>query len=480
DFGAIALAAYATRSGAVAAPSWWDPSWFGLAALVAVVLNGIAVPSRAAIVAAVAGALVGWSAGHPLPALAAGLAIALMAVALEPLRRLSDERSAAGLPAGLARANGQAGLPALAVDPGDSTPVGEDDLRAAAAMLNVATIILLVQDSSRRRRTPSGELHSLQDGAYRVQRVSLDPDSAEQAGGLGFFPPPGLHLPPPRRVKPLHGQAGELGRIVLAGGLPAPAQPQSKQATTQDALLAVLAALWSLRLDNRRLAVEAESRLLDIVESLVTSVEAKDPYTSGHSKRVCRYSLLIAEALGVTGRELEEIGIGAALHDVGKLGIPEQVLSKPAKLDPAEWELMKSHPKTGAKIIDSFNQSTTVLHIIFHHHERYDGRGYPAGLQGDAIPFPARIVAVADALDAMTSQRSYQANRTILDALQEVRRNTGAQFDPQVVDALLRLPLHKLEEIAPKAPAPAPGAAPLSAPPAPRPEPRGVAVAAAG
>jgi putative nucleotidyltransferase with HDIG domain len=216
--------------------------------------------------------------------------------------------------------------------------------------------------------------------------------------------------------------------------------------------VAVLTATWALRLDNQRLAAEAEARLLDIVESLIASVEAKDVYTSGHSKRVCRYSVLIAEQLGLTGRALDDVAIGAALHDVGKIKIPDHVLCKPGKMDDAEWQLMKSHPKVGARIVDSFNQSPAVLHIIFHHHERYDGRGYPAGLEGEAIPLVARIAAVADALDAMTSGRIYQRNRSLLEALDELRANAGKQFDPKVVEAALSLPRDQLQAVVPKLP----------------------------
>ncbi len=171
--------------------------------------------------------------------------------------------------------------------------------------------------------------------------------------------------------------------------------------------------------------------------------------------------MLIAEALGCDGPVLDEIAIGAALHDVGKLGIPEHVLHKREKLDAAEWELMKSHPRIGARIIDSFNHSRIVLESIFHHHERFDGTGYPARLAGEAIPLHARIVGVADALDAMTSGRTYQSTRTMAQALEELRANAGRQFCPRVVEATLSIPLERLQAIAPRA-EPAPAAPPAS------------------
>lgn len=325
----------------------------------------------------------------------------------------------------------------------DATPLGEPDLRAAAAMLNMPHLAVLVNEPTRPHDEPWGELHLLDGQSYTVHRVPLQTEAED----LGCVPPAGLRLPRPYRVKTLYGMTGEMGKLVL-GPL-----GDGSAGESADTLLALLGAWWSLRLENRRLAAEAESRLLDMVESLITSVEAKDPYTSGHSKRVCSYSELIAREMGLVGHDLEEIAIGAALHDVGKLGIPEHVLRKPSKLDDDEWQQMKSHPRVGARIIDSFNQSQVILDTIYHHHEHFNGRGYPRGLAGSAIPLPARIVGAADALDAMTSARSYQRNRTIPDALEEIKRNAGTQFDPAVVQALLRIPVAALQEIAPNVPA---------------------------
>jgi putative nucleotidyltransferase with HDIG domain len=343
-----------------------------------------------------------------------------------------------------------------------AAPLEEPDLRAAAAMLGVGEIALLVPDRGSRSRIAFGELKALSRGAYKTYRVPLGGPGEDEA--LGFIEPPGLRLPRPYAVKPLIGQSGELARIVVGSAAGETGENGARTAPS-DSLLALLGAWWSMRLDNRRLAADAEQRLLDIVESLITSVEAKDPYTSGHSKRVCRYSELIAQSMGIAGRELEEIAIGAALHDVGKLGIPESVLRKPSKLDDDEWEQIKSHPKVGARIIDSFNQSYQVLYAIQHHHEHWNGNGYPGRLAGEAIPLPARIVGVADALDAMTSARSYQRNRTIEDALEEIKKSAGRQFDPAVVEAVLRVPVATLEGIAPVAPmaVPEPTARPVAA-----------------
>ena len=425
-------------------PPDWDPVWTVSVVLVVTALNGAVAPPKAAAAAAAAGAATAWFLGFPLVGALAAAALASVALVAAPLRRASLPPD---LPVRLADAAQSGAFGAAATS--DAPPLGEHDLRAAAASLGTSDIAVLVHDTSRRQRSPSGDLHVLRGGRYAVHRVPLDARPPEQAEPLGFHAPPGMRLSPQSHTKPLNGQSGALGRVIL------PAWPQPERSgvpTAREALLALLAATWSLRLDNHRLVRDAEAHLLDMVESLITSVEAKDPYTSGHSKRVCKYSLLLGETLGVSGRELDEIGIGAALHDVGKLGVPEQILSKPAKLDDAEFSVVRAHPKVGARIIDSFNQSQAVVDIIFHHHERFDGGGYPAGLAGEVIPYQARIVGVADALDAMTSGRAYQRNRSVRDALEEIRRHAGRQFDPKIVQALLRMPIARLEAIAPAVP----------------------------
>ncbi len=432
----------------------WDPAWTVPTVLAMTALNGAAAPTGMALAAAGAVAATGWLLGFPAIAALVSAGLAAVALVAAPLRRASFPPD---LPRRLADAARSSTFGTAA--PSDVVPLGENELRAAVSSLGTSEIAVLIHDTSRRQRNATGDLHLLRDGDYTVHRVPLDTRPPDLAEPLGFYVPPGVRLPAQPQAKPLLGQHGMLGQVIV----PAWPQPERRgMPSARDALLALLAATWSLRLDNHRLAREAEAHLLDMVESLITSVEAKDTYTSGHSKRVCKYSLLLAEMLGLSGRAMEEIAIGAALHDVGKLGVPEQLLSKPAKLDDAEWSVMRAHPKVGVRIIDSFNQSQAVADMIFHHHERFDGSGYPAGLQGESIPYQARIVGVADALDAMTSGRAYQRNRSVRDALEELRRNSGRQFDPAMVEAMLRVPVAKLEEIAPPV---LPGT-PIGAPPA--------------
>jgi hypothetical protein len=177
----------------------------------------------------------------------------------------------------------------------------------------------------------------------------------------------------------------------------------------------------------------------DTIAALSRSMEAKDFYTGSHTERVAAVAVGIARRLGFRDEELEAIEFGALLHDIGKIGIPEHVLSKPGKLNEDEWELIKTHPVISDYILSELDLHPFVRQCARSSHERIDGAGYPDGLSGEAIPLPARIVLVADALDALTSTRSYRAARPMLGALAEIRAHTGTQFCPKVVAALEEL-----------------------------------------
>jgi putative two-component system response regulator len=169
----------------------------------------------------------------------------------------------------------------------------------------------------------------------------------------------------------------------------------------------------------------------------ITSLEARDPYTRGHSRRVTHYSLKIAEELGVTGPELEDLRRAAVFHDLGKIGVRDAVLNKPGKLTDEEWVEIVHHPQTSVHILKNIPRFVPSLPAILHHHERFDGRGYPARLSGDKIPFASRIMAIADTFDAMTSTRPYRDALPVSDAIAEIRRCSGTQFDPDIVPAFL-------------------------------------------
>lgn len=178
-----------------------------------------------------------------------------------------------------------------------------------------------------------------------------------------------------------------------------------------------------------------EESSLEAIESLNATVEAKDPYTAGHSSRVQRIALSIGDELGLTFKELDALRFGALFHDIGKIAIPDALLTKPDPLTEDEYELMKRHSEEGARIVAKFGRLRESVPIIRHHHERFDGRGYPDGLVAEDIPLPAAIAGLADAWDAMTIERPYQRALSSAEALQEVRACRGTQFVPVVVDA---------------------------------------------
>ncbi|PYQ13743.1 MAG: two-component system response regulator [Acidobacteria bacterium] len=185
-----------------------------------------------------------------------------------------------------------------------------------------------------------------------------------------------------------------------------------------------------------RLQVSYETTL----EALAAALDTRDTETQGHSVRVSDYTVVIARRMGVEDPELTEIRRGALLHDVGKIGISDAVLRKPGKLSPEEWIEMRKHPEIGYRILSGIKFLEKSLPIVIAHQERYDGSGYPRGLKGEEIPLGARIFAVVDTLDAMTSDRPYRRALSYETARQEIIRNSGIQFDPSVVEVFLSIP----------------------------------------
>jgi len=197
--------------------------------------------------------------------------------------------------------------------------------------------------------------------------------------------------------------------------------------------------LEALLAENRGLLASLSRGHLQLIRGLAQSIDAKDPYTAGHTSRVAQYSVRIAGALGLDDATRREIEHGALLHDIGKIGVPDAVLTKPGPLDDKEWEAMRLHPLVACAILDGVDLSPTVLSMVRHHHENLDGTGYPDHLAGDELPIAARIARVADAFDAMTSDRPYRDALTLNAARAELRRNKGTQFCPEIVDAFEEL-----------------------------------------
>jgi putative nucleotidyltransferase with HDIG domain len=183
------------------------------------------------------------------------------------------------------------------------------------------------------------------------------------------------------------------------------------------------------------------------LEALGSALDTRDVGTEAHSRRVHGYALATARAYGLPEADLADLGHGVLLHDIGKIGIPDAILLKPDRLTDEEWAIMRRHPEIGARLIRDIAFLQGAIPIVRHHHERWDGAGYPDGLRGVEIPLGARIFAVVDAFDAMTFDRPYSRAVSFGAARAELRRSAGAHFDPAVVEAFMRLPDHVLEDI---------------------------------
>ena len=193
-----------------------------------------------------------------------------------------------------------------------------------------------------------------------------------------------------------------------------------------------------------------EKAYLDSIQTLRYTVEAKDPYTRGHSDRVSEYSVLIGEALSLSDDDIKTLRVGGLFHDIGKIGIPDAILLKESKLTDDEYSEIKNHPSIGAHILCNAEVFKDIIPIVKHHHERYDGRGYPSRLKGEDIPYLARITAVADAFDAMTSKRTYRNSLPLNVVKEEIEKNLGTQFDPEIGKVFLDIlnnQYPKIEEI---------------------------------
>jgi response regulator RpfG family c-di-GMP phosphodiesterase len=201
---------------------------------------------------------------------------------------------------------------------------------------------------------------------------------------------------------------------------------------------------------TRDLAValrELETTYQATLEALGSAIETRDVATELHSRRVYGYAIAIARAHGMPESETRDLGRGVLLHDIGKIGIPDAILLKPGPLSPEEWQIMRSHPEKGRRLLERIPFLRGAIPIVYHHHERWDGTGYPMGLRGEAIPLGARIFAVADAFDALTFDRPYSRAIPVEEARERIRQAAGSHFDPAVVRTFLAMPLALLAKI---------------------------------
>lgn len=235
-------------------------------------------------------------------------------------------------------------------------------------------------------------------------------------------------------VCPVMDVSGALGAAVIVRDL-----KQGAYALSSLQMLSVFASQAASAMEN----MSAQSRLsdmnLEIITSHVRSVEAKDVYTRGHSERVGAYASQLGREIGLPEREIEQLSFAGILHDVGKIGVPDSILAKPGPLTADELKLMRQHPVMGRDILSNIRTLQDLLPIVYHHHERLDGAGYPGGLHGDSIPFLARIVSVADGFEAMTTDRAYQQRRTPDEARRILLAGAGSQWDEHVVRVWCRL-----------------------------------------
>jgi putative methionine-R-sulfoxide reductase with GAF domain len=209
-------------------------------------------------------------------------------------------------------------------------------------------------------------------------------------------------------------------------------------------ILDIFASQIAVAIQESRHYEDIHKNYFDTIHALVLALEARDVYTRGHTERVTKYSIEIARILEMPKNELEILRYAAEVHDVGKISIPDFILNKPGRLTPAERAIIELHPVKGAEMLEPLEFLRTALPIVRHHHERYDGTGYPDGLEKERIPVMARILACADSFDAMTSDRPYRSRRlTVDEALAEIRNNSGSQFDPHIAQVFIKTIRHE-------------------------------------
>jgi len=295
----------------------------------------------------------------------------------------------------------------------------------------------------------SGELHV---SAWRGAGVSRTDDAAVRASMSEWVIREGrpLIFNPPRegeesRVDTLSGALAALCVPLVSsegtlGAITVGSRDSSQRFTSDDVrLLATIANHVTIAIGNIELFSSLQEAYLATVRALATAVDAKDPYTRGHSDRVAQFALVIADSMEVSSEQRIALEMAAYLHDIGKIGIAEDILLKPGKLTDEEMAQMRHHPLIGANILRPVAFPWPIAPIVRHHHEHYDGGGYPAGLKGEEIPMLARVLTVADAFEAMIADRPYRQGRSKQDAVLELRRCSGSHFDPRVVDAFIRV-----------------------------------------
>ena len=213
-------------------------------------------------------------------------------------------------------------------------------------------------------------------------------------------------------------------------------------------LISILSHQVSAALENAKLLEKTRLFYISSIRALVAAVEARDPYTRGHAERTSKYAVAIAKEMGFKDEDIENLSLGVLIHDIGKVAMSESLLrNSSSPLEENLWEEVKTHPKIGASILEQIEPLKWAIPLVLQHHERYDGNGYPNGLAGEEITLHARILAIADSFDAMTSDRSYRKAMSTEKALDELRKNAGTQFDPEIVQIAIPILRREIDKI---------------------------------
>jgi putative nucleotidyltransferase with HDIG domain len=293
-------------------------------------------------------------------------------------------------------------------------------------------------------RSPSGKLMTVgrcplaaEDLGTFFDRLGVEATTRPIVLNGGRTSSPTWCYPGVREVVSVPIRSGDrlIGWIAALNYRPARGSTEREFGSVEASLLTSVAALLGVHAGNRRLFRERTELFESSVRAISSAIDAKDPYTCGHSDRVARIAVRLARELGCTEEEQSTIYLGGLLHDVGKIGIDDQVLRKPDQLTDEEYAHIKTHADLGEQILQGVRQLQHVLPVVRHHHEAWDGRGYPDGLVGEATPLLARIVAVADSVDAMRSDRPYRKGMELERVEQILRGGAGKQWDAAVVDA---------------------------------------------
>jgi HD-GYP domain-containing protein (c-di-GMP phosphodiesterase class II) len=243
--------------------------------------------------------------------------------------------------------------------------------------------------------------------------------------------------------------ASSVPRAIIVGVLIAGEKrgPDPVASSVDMKLLGATATNMAIFLENAALYDDLTTMALGTLEALTAAIDAKDTYTSGHSQRVAHLTQLLAKQVGLDEHTIGRMHIAGLVHDIGKIGVPEAVLTKPGKLTEAEFDWIRKHPEIGYRILKDIPQLHDILPGVLYHHERFDGRGYPEGIAGDDIPLVARLISLADAFDAMSSTRTYRATLSRPEVLQEIVDCAGTQFDPELAPIFVKLDFTEFDRL---------------------------------